>query len=104
MLVEIPISGNIPDDKFTIILDQVVYVLRIKWNSRTGRFVMDISLEDGTILAQGICLCLNSDFMSEFTDSRLPKGKLFVVDTTDKGQEPTEENFGKTTLLMYNEA
>lgn len=101
MISEIPIDRNAPDQKFSIDLEGTVYVFRVMWNSRTGRWTLSIFEEDETPIVMGITVVGEFDLLSQYADARLPRGTLFTADVTGKNREPTDDNFGDSVLLLY---
>lgn len=101
MISEIPIDRNSPDQKFSIDLEGTVYVFRVLWNSRTGRWSLSVFEEDETPIVMGITVIGEADLLSQYADSRLPPGTLYTADLTGKNREPTDENFGDSVLLLY---
>ena len=103
-IIQIPVTSNIPDSQFSIDLQGTVYLLRFKLNERINRFTMDILLEDGTPLVEGVMITADWLFMDRFKDSRLPAGKFLVIDNEDLSREPGVDSFGVTHTMVYVEA
>jgi len=101
MISEIPIDKNSPDQKFSIDLEGTVYVFRVLWNSRTGRWSLSIFEEDETPIVMGIAVVGEFDLLAQYSDARLPPGTLYTADLTGKNREPTDETFGDSVLLLY---
>lgn len=104
MISEIQIDRNTPDQKFSIDLEGTVYVFRVMWNSRTGRWTLSIYEEDETPIVLGVAVVSELDLLAPYADSRLPPGQLFASDVTGKTREPTDDNFGDSVLLLYVDA
>lgn len=103
-MLQIPIDGNHPDHQFFIDLEGTVYLMHFKLNDRSKRWTMDIKLEDGTLLVAGIPLIVNWPLIRRFKDSRLPPGEFYVVNETGGTEEPREDSFLETHVLIYLEA
>lgn len=102
--VQIPVDRNSPDQKFSIDLEGTVYVLRLIWNSRTGRWALSIFEEDETPIITGIAVVGNFDLLKQYSDPRLPPGTIYVADQSGLAREPTDENLGGSVLLLYADA
>lgn len=103
-LIEIPIDPAQPDHQFYLELEKVVYLFRFMLNSRSGRITMNIYTEDGTLIVGGIPLVVNTALIGRFKLEDLPPGEIWVLDLTGAGAEPTQESFGKTHSLVYEES
>jgi hypothetical protein len=101
---QIPVTNSNIDHQFSMELERVVYVFRIKWNFRAERWVMDLLAEDSTPLLTGLPLVTSWPLLAKFNDIRLPPGELFVFDSTNLNSEPGEESFGVTHFLLYRES
>ena len=103
-IVQIPVDKNSPDQKFSIDLEGTVYVFRLIWNSRTGRWALSILEEDETPIIAGVAVVGDFDLLKPYADPRLPPGAIFTADQTGLAREPTDENFGDSVLLLYADA
>lgn len=102
--IEIPVNSNSYDYKFTIELDSIVYSMRFIYNVRSERWVMSISTSEEDPIVEGIPVVVSWPLLKRFKDSRLPAGDLFAWDTSGRGIDPNDLNFGSTVLLIYKEA
>lgn len=86
-------------------LDGSVYQLAFRWNSRAGRWFMDISSAAGVALASGICLLsgVPLTYRRRETTSGMPPGHFLVYDETGAGRSPDLTTFGKEVKLVYIE-
>ena len=50
----LPLSNSSTDVTSEVILDSVVYVVRRIWQDRMSSWILQISLENGTVLYQGV--------------------------------------------------
>lgn len=101
---QILINGAIPDQEFTIELDGSVYLMRVRENARTGRFVLDVKTEAGDEIVMGVVLVSDWAPLSRFKDLRMPLGDLYLGDVTGKFQEPNRTNLSVDVLVFYEEA
>ena len=93
----IPISPNIPAQRFSIVLNEIAYNMCVVWNSRSQFFTLDIADENDVVLKANIALRCGLDLLSPFN---LGMGRLYAVDMTQTGQEPTLENIGSDVFLF----
>lgn len=104
MIRNIPIDTSQPDHLFTIDLEGVVYTLRFRLNSRTGRWVMNVLTELGVLIVGAIPLVVNQGLTKRYGKSSLPPGEIYVIDLSGENREPEERSFGLTHLLVYVES
>lgn len=101
MILQIPVDNLDYDQQFSVELDGVVYRMRICWNDRFGRYVLDLSDEFGTLLVGGIPLLAGESLLTPYTDQAVPPGDLYLFDASGNDNEATQENFGESVFLMY---
>lgn len=103
--LEIPLDISQPDHQFYLDLEKVVYLFHFRLNARSNRWMMSIYAEDGTTLLLGsIPLVVDWDLTGRFKNEELPPGKFAVLDLTGNAEEPTEDSFGTTHILVYVES
>lgn len=87
------------------ILDGVVYGLAFRWNSRAGRWFMDILSAEGVLLIGGIPLLAGIPLTYKFreTITGMPPGHFLVYDETGAGRSPDQDTFGQEIKLVYYE-
>lgn len=97
----------IPVKKFSsftqeVTLDDVPYRLKLSWNTRGEYWSLIFrTREEEDILA--IKLVLNYELISDYPDYGLPKGQLYVVDTTESNEPIGRNDFtnDRNLLLVY---
>lgn len=80
-MLEIPFKG-FPAFIEEIYLDNVPYKFLFMWNTRGEFWSLTVSNRFNVTLVAGIKLVLDQDLFAQYTDKGLPKGKLFVIDTS----------------------
>jgi len=84
------------------VLDGILYTLSFRWNSRSGRWFVDITDATGVILVAGICLLAGVALTSLRKHiSGMPQGDFFVIDETGAERSPSLDDFGKEIKLVY---
>ena len=84
-------------------LEGIIYTLAFRYNERNETWVMDILTSGKEMLVAGIILHINQDLLRQYQDDRLPKGLLWLHNIVDELENPTVENFGLDTFLLYDE-
>ncbi len=103
-IVALPISADVPKQRFTIALDGAVYGFSFLYNTRAEAWMMTIRSADEQILAAGIAVRLGVDLLAPYSDARFPAGRLFVVNFSEQYTEADRDNFGRDVGIVYQEA
>ncbi len=104
-LLQLPVSSGSGKYEFKTTLDSVKYTLAFRYNTRAGRWIMDIKTGGGVIIVAGIPLLAGCDFLAQFQAyDDLPHGNLFLLNLVDENESPDRDNLGTDVLLMYQEA
>lgn len=94
-----------PASRQAVTLDGVTIGLRLWWNARAGRWIVDIEDASGAEVASGIGLALGVSLWARFgARSTLPPGALLAVDTSGAGLEAGRDDLGTRVLLLYYDA
>lgn len=104
LLVTVPRSSTAPAIAGRVILDGVWYGLRFAFNVRDRRWYLDVSQDDGTVLAQGVACVAGVALLGAFSDARLPAGQLYIEDSRRLGQAPGRHDWTDWARLYYRPA
>ena len=107
MPFEVPVASLNAKSSQTVALDDTVYRFVFTFNTRCLSWHLDVQEQDGTEIVQGIKLLPNIDLLGRHKDIRLPKGRLFAIDTEEgeDGIRPEKNQLGtKLRLLYFTEA
>lgn len=94
----IPIIAGTPAQTFSIILNEISYIMTAKWNSRADFWTLDIADENNTVLINNVALKIGVDLLEPFN---LGIGNIYVVNFSGGGIEPSLLNIGEETALIY---
>lgn len=98
----IPVRSDLDDYSITVDLGGKSYGLRFAWNTRDGRWMMDIRDSSGTALKTGLPVIVNTPLNGRFADSTMPDGYLIALDTSGDYQEiEAQEDFGGRVKLLF---
>jgi hypothetical protein len=100
-IVTIPLSNQLPWYTFTIALSGVIFTLRLRYNSRNTRWMMDVADAQNNDIINGITLLIDTNLLGQYVQPNLPLGMFFVVDNTGQNTQPTLLSFGTTHSLYY---
>lgn len=92
---------QISDYFYETVVDNVIYLLEFRWNSRYQFWVVDFKDIDGNDLVRGIKLIINYELIRLFARENMPKGALVVADLTGKLERVTFEDVGTNLQLVY---
>ena len=102
--LKIPVRSDLPAYEFQIELEKKIYFLSFNWNSRIGKWFMDIKDADQLDIIRGVKLLTSWPILYRFKDIRLPLGTFMVVDTANKNADPGVADLGNRHILMYRES
>jgi hypothetical protein len=94
-MIEIPLTND-PAQTFTIAIEDVIYSLRVSFNTRAGYWTADFSTS-GTPLIMGIPLLGGVDIVQQYN---IPLTNMFVVNTAQPNQDATVDNLGDIVKLV----
>ncbi len=100
MAIEIPIinaSSFIED----VVIDNVVYSLHFKWNGRAKSWLLDLSTQDGELLVAGLKILPSWELLEIYTNTKLPPGNIFVLDTENTDVVPGRFELGGRAKIIY---
>ena len=98
--VFIPIKADVPAQVFSIVLNEISYIMTAKWNTRAQFWTLDISDENDITLINNIALKIGLDLLAPFN---LGIGSLYVANTAGASNEMSLSNVGIDTALVYLE-
>lgn len=100
-IVVIPIRSDLPAYDFQIELEGVLYGLSFSYNTRAGWWVMDILDVNEEPVLMGVRMITGWLMTERFVMEGKPPGDFFILDTSGKNEDPGQNDFGTTKLLMY---
>lgn len=104
-LLQLPVSPDKANYEFKTTIEGTKYTLAFRFNTRAGRWIMDIKTGGGEVIVAGVPLLAGVDFLAQFTArENLPQGNLFLLNLVDENESPDRDNLGTDVLLMYQEA
>lgn len=104
--IQIPLRTDILAYSLKVTLEDVVYTLKFRWNSRLVKWIMDIRDVAGEPLLVGRVLYEGIPMIWRFVGriEGLPPGEFFVIDETGQNRDPDLETLGTDIKLVYAEA
>ena len=103
--LEVPLRTDIYAYTQKTAIEGVVYTLGLKYNSRMGRWVLDIMDAAGEMLLSGIKMLINYPMTRRFIGriEGLPEGHFIIVDETGQERNPGRDDLGDDIKLIYVE-
>jgi hypothetical protein len=103
-VITIPLR-SLPEYTFSVTLENVPYIVTIRWNVRGAYYTMDLLSRDEVLLIGGIKLVINSGLTRKFPRPGMPPGELLAIDA---GNDNTPIAFGdldeRVELVYVTEA
>lgn len=101
MSVEIPLRSDLPAFSLQASLEDVTYTLRLRWNTRTEAWFVDILDAQGeTQYLTGVRLVVNFP-LAAYNTGRQPPGSFVAVDTSGTQTDPGVDDLGDRVRLLY---
>lgn len=97
----VPARNDLPSYRFKINLSGAIFTLRLRYNSRMDRWILDIADPTNNDILNGLPILVERDLAGRFVISGLPLGTFFATDDTGEGSQPTRYSFGTTHTLYY---
>lgn len=97
----VPLSNQLPWQRFKITLSGVVYTLEFRYNTRSTRWMMNILDASGNAILLGIPLLIDRNATNQYPTLAVPVGTFFPTDDTGLGKEATLYSFGIDHSLFY---
>lgn len=97
MALQIPFPNQFADFKQDVLLDDIAYRFRIRYNTRADSWHLTVADLDDVVLIAGIKLVENWELLTDFPDRGLPVGVLMVIKTVPEPEEPRpdRDNIGQ---------
>ncbi len=99
----IPVDSTGTNYTLDVSLSGSVYRFGLHWNTRGQFWSLDIFDQADNPLATGIKLVADWELIGGLGNSALPPGFLYCVDTSGKGIDPTDSDFGTRVILVYDD-
>lgn len=102
-LIQLPMGQNLPSFSFTSTLSSVAYTFNAYFNTRAGRWMLDILDVTLTPILMGVPLLIDRDLLAQYPTLPLPPGGLFVIDESGQQNQPSLGAFLIDHSLVYLE-
>lgn len=97
----LPLGNALPWYSFRTSLTQVIYTLRLRYNTRMARWILDIADAQNNDIINSLPILIERNINQQYVISGLPSGMLFSTDTTGDESQPVRNSFGIDHLLWY---
>ena len=77
------------------------YVLELRYNTRMGRWLLDVLTTAEQPIVQGLPLLINTNLVTQYPAQALPPGALFVLDNSGNDLQPGLPSFLQSHVLVY---
>lgn len=104
MPIALPFVPSVPSYRVSTVLDEVEYILDVRWNARDGAWYFDLYDADEDLIRAGIKVVLGTLLGRRCADLRFPGGAIIADDTSRDGREATLDDIGTRVVVMYFDA
>ena len=98
----VSVKPGVPDQRLSVQLQELTFDLVLTWNARSEQWSLSMADAEGDLFS-GHALVLDTPILWQYQHPRAPPGELFVVDTSEVGEEPGLADLGARVLLVYSE-
>lgn len=102
-IITIPARSDLPAYEFRFDLDDSVFTLSFRYNSRMKKWLMDIKTQSGDPLRMGIPLLTAVRLLPKQRPSTFPKGDFLMIHETGLYIDSEREEIGEIIKLFYQE-
>lgn len=100
----IPLQKDLFNYEFSTILNNTIYIIRVYYNRRSFKWLIDIKDENNDPIVMSIPLLIGSQLTKRFVNEKLEDAKyLFIYNTKDIYENPTVETIGSNCNLYILE-
>lgn len=96
-----PMRNDIFNMKFKMTLSGTIFSLKVYFNVRMNRWLMNISDSQANQILVGVPILIQRSLTSQYPTLALPAGQFICTDDTGLGNQPTQYSFGQTNTLYY---
>lgn len=100
---QVQTQQNLPWYSFTSPLSGVQYTLRLRFNSRSNRWILDIADAADNNIIVGLPILVLRDVNGQYVNPGVPPGTFFCINNVGDGSQPTLNSFGLTHSLLYQD-
>lgn len=98
---QLPLVPSIAEYRFGMTLNNVLYIIDLRWNSSESAWYMDWYKEDETPIAIGIKVVLGAYLGRRCGEAPFTVGVLVAVDTSGAKREAGFDDLGTRVVVRY---
>lgn len=100
-ILQLTAQNNLPSFRYTILLDGTNYTLTYTFNSRMGKWFLDLADAVGNEIVSQVPIIASWPLFDRFNDLAVPPGTLFAFDTSGQDLDPGQFDLGDRVLIFY---
>ena len=97
----LPFEPSVPDYRFNTTLDDIVYILDVRWNARVGAWFFDLLDEEENMIRAGIKIVLGTLLGLRSAHADFPTGKFIAIDLANTGLDAGFDDLGDRVNVYY---
>lgn len=101
MPYRLPLVPSVPSYRVGTTIEDVQYVLDVRWNARAEAWYIDILDEDETPLRMGMKVVLGAILGGRSALATMPRGMFTAYDTSGNEQDATLDDLGTRVVVYY---
>jgi hypothetical protein len=100
---KIPIDATAGKFKFKILINEVNYVFKFRYNHRLNQWIWAICDESGAEIIANIPMLSDIALTQTYTAYPIPASFFFCYDTTSKNRNPDRYDFGTEVIFIRDD-
>ena len=98
---ELPLVPSVAFQRVSTQLEDVQFILDVRWNGRDDAWYMDLLAEDEEPIKVGMKITLGTLLGARSANAEFPVGVFLVIDTSGEDVNATFDDFGDRVVVMY---
>lgn len=100
----LPVRSDLKAYSFKVELETVIYTLSFAYNTRRGRWYMDLADQSDNDIVTGVPILVNIPLLDQYIVEGIPPGRFIAIDESGNNKIPGEDDLGNDVKLFYQES
>lgn len=101
MAQQLPLIPSEANYEFSTVLDDVPYIVGVRWNGREGKWYMDLFEEDGTAIRRGMAVVLGTLIGGRSASAKFPEGTFSANDLSGDDADAGFDDLGERVQVWF---
>lgn len=101
VVLTLPFRNDLPWYKFRTSFSGTNYLVHVRYNVRSNRYIMDLNDPSDNPILVGIPVLISRNLTGQYPTLSIPPGIFVAKDDSGKGTQPTQFSFGVDHTMFY---